>query len=105
MGTLWAMSLPGLVTVLFLLAVGERILLRVRRRRGRAPVLSGAAFDQVTTLFYATKQLELDERQAKTMMREDEEDGAPPRGPIDLDTGVVVLRPSPVGPLPSPSAG
>lgn len=101
----WAMSIPGLVTLLFALAVGERVLLRLRRRKGEAPVLSGAGFDQVTMLFYATKQLELDERQTRSMLREEDEDGAPPRGPIDLDTGVVVLRPSPVGPSPSSPAG
>jgi hypothetical protein len=102
---LWAMSIPGLVTVLFALAVGEKVLLRLRRRRGETPAISGAGFDQVTMLFYATKQLELDERQTKSMLREEDEDGAPPRGPIDLDTGVVLLRPSPAGPSPRSSAG
>jgi hypothetical protein len=105
MGMFWAMSIPGLLTALFAFAVVEKVVRRVRRGRSGAPVLSGAGFDQVTMLFYATKQLELDQRQADLMTRDEEEDGAPPRGPIDLDTGVVLLKPSPAAQPPRPSAG
>ncbi|MCS7484547.1 DUF6191 domain-containing protein [Umezawaea endophytica] len=103
MGTLFALSLPGLVCLLFLLAVGERLVRRVRRRRGGAPVLSGAAFDQVTLLFYATKQAELDQRRTESMLRDEEDGAAPPRGPVDLDRGVVRL--SPAAPRRRPPAG
>jgi len=93
-GMLFALSIPGLACLLFLLAVGERAIRWFRRRRGEAPVLSGAAFDQVTLLFYATKQAELDQRQTDSMLRDEEAEAAPPRGAIDLDGGVVRLSPT-----------
>jgi len=96
-GMLFALSIPGLACLLFLLAVGERALRWVRRRRGEPPVLSGAAFDQMTLLFYATKQAELDQRQTESMLRDEEAEAAPPRGPIDLDHGVVRLSATPPG--------
>jgi hypothetical protein len=103
MGMLFAMSIPGLACLLILLAAGERVVQYVRRRQGEPPKLGAAGFDQITTLFYATKQLELDQRQTELMTRDEEDDGAPPRGPIDLDLGVVRL--SPTTPQPSPPAG
>jgi hypothetical protein len=100
---LFALSIPGLACALFLLAVGERLLRWARRRRGGAPELSGPAFDQVTLLFYATKQAELDQRQTESMLRDEEAEAAPPRGPVDLDGGVVRL--SPTAPRPHRPAG
>ena len=95
MGMLFALSIPGLVCLLFLLAVGERAITWARRRHGEPPVLSGAAFDQVTLLFYATKQAELDQRRTDAMLRDEEAEAAPPRGgPIALDGGVVRLAPT-----------
>ncbi|WP_257901274.1 DUF6191 domain-containing protein [Saccharothrix obliqua] len=89
---IFAMSIPGLAVLLFALAAGERVWRWVRRRRGH-PVVAQAGMDQFTTLFYGGKQLELDQRQTESMMRDEEEDGAPPRGPIDLDSGAVRLTP------------
>lgn len=103
MGVFFALSIPGLACLLFLLAVGEHLVRWARRRRGGAPVLSGAAFDQVTLLFYATKQAELDQRRTEALLRDEEGDAAPPRGPVDLDGGVVRL--SPAAPRPRPPAG
>jgi hypothetical protein len=100
---LFAMSIPGLACLLLLLAAGERAVRFVRRRKGAPPKLAGTGFDQLTTLFYASKQLELDQRQTELMTRDEDDEGAPPRGPIDLDMGVVRL--SPTAPPPSPRAG
>jgi hypothetical protein len=57
----------------------------------------------MTLLFYATKQAELDQRQTESMLRDEEAEAAPPRGPVDLDGGVVRL--SPTARQPHPPAG
>jgi hypothetical protein len=102
-GMLFAISIPGLAVLLILLAAGERAVQFVRRRRGAPPKLGATGFDQLTTLFYAGKHHELDQRQTELMNRDEDDEGAPPRGPIDLDLGVVRL--SPTAPPPSPRAG
>ncbi len=97
MGMIFAMSIPGLAVLLFGLAAGERVWQWARRKKGHT-VVTQAGMDQFTTLFYGGKQLELDQRQTELMLRDEEEDGAPPRGPIDLDSGSVRLTPRPVTP-------
>ncbi|NUT94221.1 MAG: hypothetical protein HOY78_19590 [Saccharothrix sp.] len=97
MGMIFAMSIPGLAVLLVALAAGERVWRAVRRRRGH-PVVSRAAFDEFTQIMHGSKRIELDERQTELMRRDDEEDGAPPRGPIDLDSGAVRLTPRPAPP-------
>ncbi|GLZ32863.1 hypothetical protein Lesp02_50510 [Lentzea sp. NBRC 105346] len=87
MGWLWAVSLPGLVCLLVVLAFVELV---VRRRRG-APV-SAVGFEQLGAAFEAGKADELEHRKAELMLRDDAEEGAPPRGPIDLDGGVARIK-------------
>lgn len=99
MGMLFAMSIPGLAVLLLVLAAGERVWRAIRRRKGH-PVVSGAALDEFTTLFSGSKHIELRQRQVALTLGEDEESGAPPRGPVDLDSGTVRLVPSPVTPRP-----
>lgn len=94
---IFAMSIPGLAVLLVGLATGERLWRLVRRRRGH-PVVSRAAFDEFTQVMHGSKRIELDERQTELMRRDDEEDGAPGRGPIDLDSGAVRLTPRPAPP-------
>lgn len=93
MGMMFAMSIPGLAVLLVVLAVGERVWRAVRRRRGDPPVVSAAAFDEFTTLFSGSKHIELRQREVTMMLGEDEESGAPPRGPVDLDSGRIRLTP------------
>jgi hypothetical protein len=98
MGTLWAMSLPGLVVMLVVLAAlerfglwaGNRSWLPWRRKREGTPV-SAAGFEELDAFFGAGKRHELDERNHSLMLREDEEEGAPPLMKIDLDGNRVVL--------------
>ncbi|MBB5954110.1 hypothetical protein FHS29_000680 [Saccharothrix tamanrassetensis] len=92
MGVIFAMSIPGLAVLLFGLAAGERIWQAVRRRRGHS-VVTQAGMDEFTMILYGSKVLELDQRRTEVMLRDEEEDGAPPRGPIDLDSGSVRLTP------------
>ncbi|KAA2266506.1 hypothetical protein F0L68_01830 [Solihabitans fulvus] len=102
MGMLFALSLPGLVCLLVLLAALERFGLWAGRRswlpwrRGRpadtgGTPLSAIGFEEMAGLFYASKHDELAQRRTELMLRDEENDGAPPRGGIDLDGGTVFL--------------
>ncbi|MEV6579917.1 DUF6191 domain-containing protein [Streptomyces sp. NPDC051582] len=93
-------TLPGLVVVLTVLAFADQLLLRA----GRAGVLpwrnsvrqgqvSATGFEQLHASFSPGKQNELKERQSALVLRDDEEDGAPPnRTSVDLESGVAVVR-------------
>ncbi|HVX46690.1 MAG TPA: DUF6191 domain-containing protein [Mycobacteriales bacterium] len=65
------------------------------RRRGKAPAagMSGTYTDEFTAVFYGTKRMELEHRQTVSMMRDDTEQGAPPRVRVDLDRGTARIRP------------
>jgi hypothetical protein len=95
---MFAMSIPGLAVLLVALAAGERVLRWVRRRRGGHPVVSAAAFDEFTTALHGGKRIELEQRRTTLALGEDQESGAPPRGPVDLDSGAVRLSPRPARP-------
>jgi hypothetical protein len=101
MGWLWALSLPGVVCLLVLLAALERFGLWLhgkswlpwRRRRTGMPV-SAAGFDELGAVFAAGKRDELEYRQSALMLRDDEDDGAPPTTlPLNGFTGRIVLPP------------
>ncbi|WP_328908456.1 DUF6191 domain-containing protein [Streptomyces sp. NBC_00234] len=93
------MTLPGLVIGLTLLAFVDQILLRAGRagmlpwrnsaRRGQ---VSATGFEQLHATFSPGKQSELKERRSALLMRDDEEDGAPPHSTVDLDGGLAVIR-------------
>lgn len=99
MGVLWAMSLPGLVFLLVVVAALERFGLWAsnrswlpwRRKREGTPV-SAAGFEEMDAFFGAGKRHELDQRNHSLMMRADEDDGAPPQMKVDLDGNRIVLR-------------
>lgn len=94
------MTLPGLVLVLTVLAFVDQLLLRAGRaavlpwRNGaRQGQISATGFEQLHASFSPGKQSELKERQSALLMRDDEEDGAPPhRTTVDLDGGTAVIR-------------
>jgi hypothetical protein len=88
----WSVSIPLLVLMLIGLALLERVLSRARRaqKHGGMP-MSGVAYDEFTAFLYGTKRHEIEERTTRSLMREDEEDGAPPNQ-IDLDGNRVVMR-------------
>jgi hypothetical protein len=93
------MSLPGLVVLLVVLAALERFGLWAsdrswlpwRRKRAGTPV-SAAGFEELDAFFVSGKRHELDQRNHSLMMREDEEDGAPPLLRVDLNGRRIVLR-------------
>jgi hypothetical protein len=93
------MSLPGLVFLLVLVAAlerfglwaGNRSWLPWRRKHDGTPV-SAAGFEELDAFMGAGKRHELDQRNHSLMMRQDEDDGAPPEMKVDLDGNRVVLR-------------
>ncbi|GAA3042453.1 DUF6191 domain-containing protein [Kitasatospora sp. NPDC058048] len=111
MAVLWAMSIPGLVCALAVLAVLDQLALRAGRARwvpwrgtGREGQISATGFEQLHAQFAAGKQHELDERGSTLMLRDEEGEGAPPRTRVDLAGGTAVVV-VPDRPANGPAAG
>ncbi|MFF9154411.1 DUF6191 domain-containing protein [Streptomyces sp. NPDC014846] len=67
-----------------------------RARPGVRPLEDGAAGSSSRTAPCPGKQHELKERQSSLVLRDDEEDGAPPhRSTVDLRSGTAVIRVTP----------
>jgi hypothetical protein len=94
-GVLFALTLPGLVVLLVVLATVEhawsRLGLRspLHRRARHAP--SAGGIDVFSAALFPGKAVDLEEQRVREMRRDDVEDGAPPRGRIDLDSGIAYL--------------
>jgi hypothetical protein len=94
------MTLPGLVILLTATAFADQLLMRAGRagclpwrNSARQGQISATGFEQLHATFSPGKQNELKERQSSLLMRDDEEDGAPPnRTTADLEGGVAVVR-------------
>ncbi|WP_280243078.1 DUF6191 domain-containing protein [Nocardia abscessus] len=83
-------SVPGWVILLVLVAVYE-LTVNKRRKRRRTPI-SGTFTDEFTALFHSTKRMELDHRESVSMLRDEQDQGAPPLLGVDLERRTVVLR-------------
>ncbi|MFE1751885.1 DUF6191 domain-containing protein [Streptomyces anandii] len=94
------MTYVRLVIALTVVAFADQLVLRAGRagllpwrnsvRQGQ---ISATGFEQLHASFSPGKRNELRERQSSLVMRDDEEDGAPPhRTTVDLDEGVAVVR-------------
>ncbi|MEV0090117.1 DUF6191 domain-containing protein [Streptomyces sp. NPDC050738] len=99
MGLVVLMTLPGLVILLTGIAFADQFARMAGRGRGlRHSTVSATGFEQLHAAFSPGKVAELKERQSSLLMRDDEEDGAPPRHTsVDLDGGTVTVR------MPDPS--
>ncbi|MFG2954247.1 DUF6191 domain-containing protein [Streptomyces sp. NPDC048291] len=93
------MTLPGLVLLLTVLAFVDQLLLRAGRagvlpwrNAARQGQVSATGFEQLHAALSPGKQNELKERQSALVLRDDEEDGAPPRSAVDLAAGTAVIR-------------
>ena len=107
MGLLFVLTLPGLVCLLVLLVALERFGLWAHRRSwlpwrrrteppgAQALPLSSIGFEEVDALLTGAKRTELAERHSRTMLRDEEGDGAPPRLLVDLDRGEVPIAVTP----------
>ena len=92
----FAMTLPGLVVLLLVVAALDHVLIRLGRR-GLVPwrrdtQVSSTGFDLLHAALSPGKQDELDQRHSEELVRDEEEDGAPPRSTVDLDAGIARLR-------------
>jgi hypothetical protein len=103
MGLVFAMTLPGLVVALFAIAAVDQLLLRVRGRGivpwRRDAQVSSTGFDLLHAALSPGKADELAQRRTEELVRDDEDDDAPPRSRVDLDAGVarIVLPRRPTG--------
>lgn len=94
------MTLPGLVILLTALSFVDQLLLRASkagllpwRNAARQGQISATGFEQLHASLSPGKQTELKERQSALLLRDDEEDGAPPnRTTVDLDGGTAIVR-------------
>ncbi|MEV4558817.1 DUF6191 domain-containing protein [Kitasatospora sp. NPDC049285] len=103
MAWFFAVSIPGLVCVLVLLAFVDQLALAAQRSRwipwrgtGREGQVSATGFEQLHAQFAAGKQAELEQRKTTLMLRDEEGEGAPPRSTVDLEGGLAVIRPTAV---------
>ncbi|MFG3293574.1 DUF6191 domain-containing protein [Streptomyces sp. NPDC048179] len=93
------MTLPGLVVLLTVLAFVDQLLMRAGRagvlpwrNSARQGQISATGFEQLHAALSPGKQNELKERQSALVLRDDEEDGAPPHSTVDLTAGTAVIR-------------
>ncbi|MGW1611440.1 DUF6191 domain-containing protein [Streptomyces sp. NPDC002285] len=96
---LFFMTLPGLVLLLTVLAFLDQLALRAGRAGwlpwrnvARQGQISATGFEQLHASFSPGKQSELEERRSALVMRDEDEDGAPPRSTVDLGRGTAVIR-------------
>lgn len=89
MANLLGWMIPGWVLLLVAVAAYEFL---IRRRRGKR--LSSTFADEFTAMFYGTKRMELDHRETTSMLRDEQDQGAPPLVGLDLDRQTAVLRPN-----------
>jgi hypothetical protein len=92
----FALTLPGLVVLLVLVAFADQLVLRVRGRglvpwRRDTPV-SSTGFDLLHAALSPGKRSELDQRHTEELVRDEQDESAPPRSRLDLDAGVAYLR-------------
>ena len=96
-GVLFALTLPGLVILLVVLAAAEHAWSRLGRRsrlHGRERhALSAGGMDVFSAALFPGKARDLEEQRVREMRRDDVDDGAPPYDRIDLDSGVACIDP------------
>jgi hypothetical protein len=96
-GALFALTLPGLVVLLVVLASLEHAWSRYGRRsrlHGRERhALSAGGLDVFSAALVPGKAVDLEQQRVREVRRDDVEDGAPPYGRIDLAAGVAYLDP------------
>ena len=94
-----SLCVPGVVALM--VGVGLFELWRQRRGKRVGTPLSATYVNEFTAMFYGSKRVELESRASMSMMREEDEQGAPPWLQGDLDRGIVVLRAEDSGPAPN----
>ena len=94
---MFALTLPGLVVLLVVVASMEHAWSRLGRRSRlhghERHALSAGGMDVFSAALFPGKAVDLEEQRVREIRRDDVEDGAPPRARIDLDSGVAYLDP------------
>jgi hypothetical protein len=94
-GVLFALTLPGLVILLVAVAVAEQLWSRAGRSsplHGRQRhALSASGLDVFSAALVPGRDVDLEQQRTREIRRDDVEDGGPPYGRIDLDSGVAWL--------------
>ncbi len=85
---------PAALVAVFLLAATRQLVLR--RSDPGARGVGATATEELHALLSAGKQAQLEQRRVELVLRDDENDGAPPKTGIDLTAGTATIRP-PVG--------
>jgi hypothetical protein len=100
----WLLSMPALVVVLVVLAFVDQVLLwlgKARilpwRRNGRDRRVSATGFEVLHGNLSHGKAQELKQRQTSLVLRDDQDEGAPPHSTVDLEAGRAVIRITPRG--------
>jgi hypothetical protein len=94
-GVLFALTLPGLVVLLVLVAAAEAVWARLGRRsslyRRERHALSAGGMDVFSAALFPGRAVDLEERRVRELTRDDVENGAPPNTRIDLASGVAYV--------------
>jgi hypothetical protein len=95
LGTLLALTLPGLAVLLVVLATVEQVWSRLGRRsrlHGRERhALSAGGLDVFSAALAPGRAVDLEQQRVQETKRDDVEDGAPPYGRIDFASGIAYL--------------
>jgi hypothetical protein len=101
MAVVFFMTIPGLAIGLILLAVLDRAGLWLHGRSGLPWFRNGhrpahaAGLDELQSVFHSGTRHAVERRRAELILREDEDDGAPPLVRVDLDQGrILITRPN-----------
>jgi hypothetical protein len=94
-GVLFALTLPGLVVLLVVVAAAEHVWARLGRRsplyRRERHALSAGGMDVFSAALVPGKAIDLEQQRVRELTRDDIENGAPPNTRIDLDSGVAYV--------------
>lgn len=106
MAVVFFLTIPGLAVSLVVLAALDRLGLWLHGRSGLPWFRDGhrpapaVGFDELQAVFYASKRHTIERREAESTLRDDEQDGAPPRVRIDLDANRAVITRVATSPTP-----
>lgn len=92
MGTLFAMTLPGLIVLLCILGVLDILRTRRARRAGddhAKAQMGGAAVDVLGTVFQPNLRHKREHDEFMEIKTDEDGDAAPPRSRVDLEAGVA----------------
>jgi hypothetical protein len=94
-GVLFALTLPGLVVLLVVVAAAEDAWARLGRRsplyRRERHALSAGGMDVFSAALFPGRAVDLEQQRVRELTRDDVENGAPPNTRIDLDSGVAYI--------------